>query len=192
MGEGPAPSHVHGSPPALDCRPPLRARPRRRPRAAGARRGQRGGGPPCVRPPHGLLLASPTPGVHPGAWLLIIRYTSSWMQPDTSTSHHVRRDVSSRHLARRPPAPHRRSAHVSAPTPAPGSSPAVGQGRRAMQEHVAARSAHEHPYPDLPVRRGRRGGGRKRTRCFGRRRGMRTGMRTHTAHVLSAQRTQAM
>ncbi|KAJ7832007.1 hypothetical protein B0H13DRAFT_2112858, partial [Mycena leptocephala] len=194
-GRRPAPSHAHGSPPALDCRPPLRASPRRRPRVVETTtkgRDQRGGGPPCVRPPQDLLLASPTPGVHPGA---------SWMQPEPAhptvcalarlplhVSHpksgalqEVCRDMSPRHLARRPPAPHRRSAH----------------GRRATQEHGAARSAHEHPHPDLPVRGGRRGGGRRwtcsttrscfRSRCFGKRSGMRMGMRTHT--VLS---TQAM
>ncbi|KAJ7818360.1 hypothetical protein B0H13DRAFT_2133152, partial [Mycena leptocephala] len=160
------------------------------------RRDQRRGGPPCVRPAHDHLLAVPCfwPLVYPGPWPLIIRYTSSWMQPDTSTSHRI--DMSSR----RPAAPHRRRAHVSAPTPAPGSSPAVGQGRRATQEHVAARSAHEHPHPDLPVRGGGRGAGRRRTRCFGRRRGMRMAMRTHTEHVrragsvcaVSARSTQAM
>jgi hypothetical protein len=105
----------------------------------------------------------------------------------------TRRDTSSRHPARRSAAPHRRSAHVSALTPAPGSSPAVGQGRRATQEHVVARSAHEDPHPDLPVPDGRRGAGRRwscsitlscfRSRCFERRREMRTGMRTHTVHV---------
>ncbi|KAJ7866727.1 hypothetical protein B0H13DRAFT_2560630 [Mycena leptocephala] len=81
--------------------------------------------------------------------------------PKSGALQDVRRDTSSRHPARRPATPHRRSAHVSALTPAPGSSPAVGQGRRAKQEYVVARSAHEHPHPDLPVRGGRRGAGRR-------------------------------
>ncbi|KAJ7782089.1 hypothetical protein B0H14DRAFT_3585661 [Mycena olivaceomarginata] len=41
---------------------------------------------------------------------------------------------------------------------------AVGQGRRATEEHVVARSAHEHRQPDLPIHGGRGDAGRRWSR----------------------------
>ncbi|KAJ7327558.1 hypothetical protein DFH08DRAFT_333220 [Mycena albidolilacea] len=103
-GGGPAPSRAHDSPSALHCYPPLHARLhivlaqqshvrvptppwRPRPKDEAKEEGRRVSDLP--RPPaRGPMLLAP--GVQPGPWMSIIRCTSSWIQPGTSTPHRHR------------------------------------------------------------------------------------------------------
>ncbi|KAJ7818371.1 hypothetical protein B0H13DRAFT_2378956 [Mycena leptocephala] len=97
-----------------------------------AQRGQRGGEPAPIHHPRALLFAAPCFWhlVYLGPWPLIIRYTSSWMQPDTGTSHR---------MCTRPPAPARITSQI-------------GGAARRLQRYEFPTSGATSPRPPPPER----------------------------------------